>query len=382
MAGRRGPRDRSQRRSPRRSQDRSAAVRRSSTSPRRHPRSAEEHRGRGRRRRSSSKSQSSSHSSSRSGRGRRLAATGAIWLLAATLTVVGGVGIGTLAVGYADFFQRVATPAAPSARSYHLARRQDADGAYMDSPGFIKNKGADSEPVETCDSDVCLWEGRNLFEKFNESVNPCNDFYGYVCGSTSWYRADQRIDTRPYRVHSPGQLMYDLADLQRRLYRLRRDRYRDQPTLFSNQLLFFLSNCTQPEKNESVWVTLKTIFEQNLLEGWPFKKDPKVLRISDTAMVLDKFIGLFAFVKVTLRKDFEEDDYEVHLEAPELLLKRHQLVFPNESVADYAKRVERLMSTFTDASMVKAAEDIVQLEQRLLQIKVPNIDHISLSLLE
>ncbi|KAK8785239.1 hypothetical protein V5799_008398 [Amblyomma americanum] len=99
------------------------------------------------------------------------------------------------------------------------------------------------------------------------------------------------------------------------------------------------------------------MFEENLPECWPFKKDLRVLRISDTAMVL------FAFVKVTLGKDLEDDDYEVNLEAPKLLLKRHQLVFPNESVTDYANRVERLMSTFTDASMVKAAEDIVQLEQ-------------------
>ncbi|XP_077531080.1 neprilysin-1-like [Haemaphysalis longicornis] len=137
------------------------------------------------------------------------------------------------------------------------------------------------------------------------------------------------------------------------------------------QLLFFLSNCTRPEKNESVWVTLKKIFTENMLEGWPFRKDPKVLRISDTSMALDKYLGLFAFVKVTLRKEFEEDDYEVHLEAPDTPLKRHQLLYPNESVADYAKRVEGILSIFTDTSMAKAAEDIVQLEQRLLQLKMP-----------
>ncbi|KAH7934114.1 hypothetical protein HPB49_021629 [Dermacentor silvarum] len=312
MTGHRGRRrDRSHRRRDR--EDRSPAAAKS-LSPRRH-------RIGGRKRRSTSRrSSSASHSSSRSERGRRLAVASAAWLLAAALTVLGGVGIGMLAVRYADFFQRVATPAAPSPRSYRPAPRLDADGSYMDSPGFIKNKGADAAPVETCDSDVCLWEGRNLYEKFNESVNPCNDFYGYVCGSSSWYRDNQRIDTRPYRIHSPGQLMFDLADLQQRLYRLRRDRYQEQPTLFTNQarhtrllyvLLFFLSNCTQPEKNESVWVTLKKIFVENLLQGWPFKKDPKMLRISDTAMVLDKYVGLFAFVRVSLRKDLEDDDYEL-----------------------------------------------------------------------
>ncbi|XP_065295090.1 neprilysin-1-like [Dermacentor albipictus] len=356
-------RDRSHRRRDR--EDRSPAA---SKSPRRHRMGGRK----GRTRRSTSRrSSSASHSSSRGERGRRLAVASAAWLLAALLTILGGVGIGVLAVRYADFFQRVATPVAPPARSYRPAPRLDADGSYLDSPGFVKNKGVDAAPVETCDSDVCLWEGRNLYEKFNESVNPCNDFYGYVCGSSSWYRHSQRIDTRPYRIHSPGQLMFDLADLQQRLYRLRGDQYRARPTLFTNQLLFFLSNCTQPEKNESVWATLKNIFVENLLQGWPFKKDPKVLRISDTAMVLDKYIGLFAFVRVSLRKDLEDDDYEVHLEAPELILKRHQFVYPNESVAEYAKRVERLMSIFTDASMVKAAEDVVQLEQRLLQIKAP-----------
>ncbi|KAL3194788.1 hypothetical protein MRX96_045937 [Rhipicephalus microplus] len=358
-------RDRSHRRGGR-GEDRSPAVAKY-RSPRRHQSAG----GKGRDRRSASRRSSVSRSSSRSERRRRVAVIGAAWLLAVVLTVLGGVGIGTLAVRYADFFQRVASPSAPSPRSYRPARRLEPDGSYMDSPGFTKNKGADAVPVETCDSDVCLWEGRNLYEKFNESVNPCNDFYGYVCGSSSWYRDSQRIDTRPYRIHSPGQLMFDLADLQRRLYRLRNDRYHQQPTLFTNQLLFFLSNCTQPEKNDSVWLTMKKIFFENLLQGWPFKKDPKTLRISDTSMVLDKYIGLFAFVKVSLRKDLEDDDYEVHLEAPELMLKRHQLVYPYESVADYAKRVERLLSIFTNASMVKAAEDIVQLEQRLLTIKEP-----------
>nr|XP_037273388.1 neprilysin-1-like [Rhipicephalus microplus] len=366
MTGHRGRRrDRSHRRGGR-GEDRSPAVAKY-RSPRRHQSAG----GKGRDQRSASRRSSVSHSSSRSERRRRVAVVGAAWLLAVVLTVLGGVGIGTLAVRYADFFQRVASPSAPSPRSYRPARRLEPDGSYMDSPGFTKNKGADAVPVETCDSDVCLWEGRNLYEKFNESVNPCNDFYGYVCGSSSWYRDSQRIDTRPYRIHSPGQLMFDLADLQRRLYRLRNDRYHQQPTLFTNQLLFFLSNCTQPEKNDSVWITMKKIFVENLLQGWPFKKDPKTLRISDTSMVLDKYIGLFAFVKVSLRKDLEDDDYEVHLEAPELMLKRHQLVYPYESVADYAKRVERLLSIFTNASMVKAAEDIVQLEQRLLMIKEP-----------
>ncbi|KAL1414169.1 hypothetical protein MTO96_007651 [Rhipicephalus appendiculatus] len=309
MTGHRGRRrDRSHRRGGR-GEDRSPAVVKY-RSPRRHPSA-----GKGRERRSASRRSSVSHSSSRSERRRRLVVAGAAWLLAVVLT-------------------RVASPSAPPPRSYHPARRLEPDGPYMDSPGFIKNKGADAVPVETCDSDVCLWEGRNLYEKFNESVNPCNDFYGYVCGSSNWYRDGQRIDARPYRIHSPGQLMFDLADLQRRLYRLRGDRYRQQPTLFTNQLLFFLSNCTQPEKNDS-------------------------------------YIGLFAFVRVSLRKDLEDDDYEVHLEAPELMLKRHQLVYPYESVADYAKRVERLLSIFTNASMAKAAEDIVQLEQRLLMIKEP-----------
>ncbi|XP_075529897.1 uncharacterized protein LOC142563231 [Dermacentor variabilis] len=220
-------RDRSHRRRDR--EDRSPAA---SKSPRRHRMGGR----RGRKRRSTSRrSASASHSSSRSERGRRLAVASAAWLLAALLTVLGGVGIGVLAVRYADFFQRVATPVAPPARSYRPAPRLDADGSYLDSPGFVKNKGVDATPVETCDSDVCLWEGRNLYEKFNESVNPCNDFYGYVCGSSSWYRDSQRIDTRPYRIHSPGQLMFDLADLQQRLYRLRGDQYRERPTLFTNQ---------------------------------------------------------------------------------------------------------------------------------------------------
>ncbi|KAH6924484.1 hypothetical protein HPB50_018947 [Hyalomma asiaticum] len=351
MTGHRGRRrDRSHRRNGG-GEDRGLGTAKS-RSPRRH-RSAVK----GRKRRSTSRRSTVSHSSSRSDRGRRLAVASAAWLLAAALTIMGGIGIGMLAVRYADFFQRVAAPAAPPPRSYRPARGSDTDGSYMDSPGFVKNKGAEVAPVETCDSDVCLWQGRNLYEKFNESVNPCNDFYGYVCGSTSWYRDGQRIDARPYRIHSPGQLMFDLADLQQRLSRLRAN-------VLPQQL--------HPTGEERVGLgDHEEHFIENLLQGWPFKKDPKVLRISDTSMVLDKYIGLFAFVRVSLRKDLEDDDYEVHLEAPELMLKRHQLAYPNESVADYAKRVEMLLSIFTNASMVKAAEDIVQLEQRLLMIKMP-----------
>ncbi|XP_037580411.2 neprilysin-2 [Dermacentor silvarum] len=394
MTGHRGRRrDRSHRRRDR--EDRSPAAAKS-LSPRRH-------RIGGRKRRSTSRrSSSASHSSSRSERGRRLAVASAAWLLAAALTVLGGVGIGMLAVRYADFFQRVATPAAPSPRSYRPAPRLDADGSYMDSPGFIKNKGADAAPVETCDSDVCLWEGRNLYEKFNESVNPCNDFYGYVCGSSSWYRDNQRIDTRPYRIHSPGQLMFDLADLQQRLYRLRRDRYQEQPTLFTNQVAdadSFFGGCNL-KKGEGLLPHVYGVEEIEDATVLPQQLHPtgeERVSLGDPEEDLRR--------EPAPRLAFQEGPEDVEdlghghgpgqvrrsvrlrqgvpaqgprrrrlrgtLEAPELMLKRHQLVYPNESVADYAKRVERLMSIFTDASMVKAAEDVVQLEQRLLQIKLP-----------
>ncbi|XP_040070599.2 neprilysin-1-like [Ixodes scapularis] len=240
----------------------------------------------------------------------------------------------------------------------------------MNADGTMRDK-EDQTVVETCDSDVCLWQGRQLYEKFNTSVEPCNDFYGYVCGSRNWYRSHQRIDTRPYRVHSVAQLMYDLRNLFAHLQRARAAEYARHPTLFTNQLLFFLGNCTDAEKKESLWVTLKSIYTENLIEGWPFKKDSRVMRISDVTKVLDKYIGLNSFVKVSLMKDLEEDEYKVHLEAPQLPLQRHQLIYTNESVADYAKRIEKLLSIFTDHDMSKAAEDIVQLEQRLLQIVVP-----------
>ncbi|XP_037558041.1 neprilysin-1-like, partial [Dermacentor silvarum] len=50
---------------------------------------------------------------------------------------------------------------------------------------FVK-KQSGREPISTCNSQACLQHGQVLLEALNLSVDPCDDFHAFVCGS--WER--------------------------------------------------------------------------------------------------------------------------------------------------------------------------------------------------
>lgn len=42
---------------------------------------------------------------------------------------------------------------------------------------------AETEPVEVCSSPICESESQNILAKLDESVDPCENFYHFACGS-------------------------------------------------------------------------------------------------------------------------------------------------------------------------------------------------------
>ncbi|KAH6922248.1 hypothetical protein HPB50_011044 [Hyalomma asiaticum] len=90
-----------------------------------------------------------------------------------------------------------------------------------------------------CRTDACLWQSRLIYDKINQSIGPCEDFYAYVC-SNRWYNSELEVQSRPYVVSGPGLLILDIAKF------LLQQKMREQSsTNFITQSSMLLRNCIQ-----------------------------------------------------------------------------------------------------------------------------------------
>ncbi|XP_064490221.1 neprilysin-21-like [Ornithodoros turicata] len=230
---------------------------------------------------------------------------------------------------------------------------------------LLKHERRTVDSESTCKSDVCGWLEGYLRSKFNASVNPCHDFYGYVC-SRHWFANDLDIQHRLYIDRTAGMLMMDIEKFFRDYLKQNEERYHKYPGVFLHQAISLLPKCQSEEKNDKNMTSLKALLEEYNLGSWPYRKAPRGVSIVTVSAFVDRDLAVFPFAKVTLRKPFEDDrGYTVHLDKPSLTLKRHQLAFLDESVENYTRKVALALS-FLDKQEEEQAEAIVQLEKKLL----------------
>ncbi|XP_040062520.1 neprilysin-1-like [Ixodes scapularis] len=219
-----------------------------------------------------------------------------------------------------------------------------------------------------CRTDACLWQSRLIYDKINQSIAPCEDFHAYVC-SNRWYVRDLDVQGRPYAVSGPGLLILDVAN-----YLLRQKDKEGQPA-FIGQSAAFLRGCinhANASKGMPSWNRVTELFDTLSLTGWPFLTDPVAIKFQKVLMEVDKTLALFPIVDVSLRKRFENEGYMLHLDAPKLVLVRHQMTFLEEGMQDYKKCIKRALSLLgSKADMDHMADDILELERRLDEASLP-----------
>ncbi|KAK8770563.1 hypothetical protein V5799_012972 [Amblyomma americanum] len=246
------------------------------------------------------------------------------------------------------------------------AGQDDSEEAAHPSRHLIKHHVKLPDADTTCTTETCLWMERYLRGKLNTSVNPCVDFYSYVC-SSKWFSKGLDIRDRPYMERTVGMLMLDVEKFFRAYLKQNEENYHKYPGVFVHQAISLLSKCQSEEKPDKNFTALRSLLEEYNLGGWPYRRAPRGVNIVTISAFVDRDLGVFSFARVYLKKPFEDDrGYTVHLDKPSSTLERHQLAFLSESVENYTNRVDLALSLFeTKHDMSEQAEAIVALEQKL-----------------
>ncbi|KAL1420383.1 hypothetical protein MTO96_024213 [Rhipicephalus appendiculatus] len=219
-----------------------------------------------------------------------------------------------------------------------------------------------------CRTDACLWQSRLIYDKINQSIGPCEDFYAYVC-SNRWYNSELEVHSRPYVVSGPGLLILDIAKF------LLQQKTRDQSSTFISHSSMFLRNCIQVRNSSSTendWQDIKKVLESYSLTNWPFMTDPPTVKFQDVLKLVDKRLNLLAVVHVTLRKRFENEGYMMHLDSPRLTMVRHQMTFLDEGFQEYKNCIKRAFTLLgSKVETDHIADDVLEFERKLDEASLP-----------
>uniref|UniRef100_A0A131YZF6 Gluzincin n=1 Tax=Rhipicephalus appendiculatus TaxID=34631 RepID=A0A131YZF6_RHIAP len=219
-----------------------------------------------------------------------------------------------------------------------------------------------------CRTDACLWQSRLIYDKINQSIGPCEDFYAYVC-SNRWYNSELEVHSRPYVVSGPGLLILDIAKF------LLQQKTRDQSSTFISHSSMFLRNCIQVRNSSSTendWQDIKKVLESYSLTNWPFMTDPPTVKFQDVLKLVDKRLNLLAVVHVTLRKRFENEGYMMHLDSPWLTMVRHQMTFLDEGFQEYKNCIKRAFTLLgSKVETDHIADDVLEFERKLDEASLP-----------
>ncbi|CAN8013357.1 unnamed protein product [Ixodes persulcatus] len=203
-----------------------------------------------------------------------------------------------------------------------------------------------------------------LMSRLAPDQDPCEDFYGYVC-SRRWPVSGQPHDA-PYLIQATTKLMYEMPKTLERYFALRERSYHDYPGVFLNQAVFFLPNCTSVySRNGLGWDPWQDLLRTVGLPGWPYQRKAAGSNVSATAATLDAMLGVFPFVQVRVKSEYEPC-CAVQLDTPSTIYKRNALWHSEEDAQNYTAVVARALSLLGVLPDVDVfAHNLVTLEMRL-----------------
>ncbi|KAL1420672.1 hypothetical protein MTO96_004417 [Rhipicephalus appendiculatus] len=255
------------------------------------------------------------------------------------------------------------TVSTPRKRSFSLAGYGDASVPDGDATSV------------DCDTESCRWESRLVNDMLNGTVDPCEDFYAYVC-SSGWERSS---DEFPYRAAGRAFLINEVTRyLQEHAHSVPSMVTRDASHgehKFLDHSSILLSGCLKNAvpKDVHLWDGIRGLFRDVGLEDWPYVEPPtQPFQLERVLSLIDRQMAVFPLVYVFLRKLSDDGDYVLHLDAPRNFLFVQYTMQRTDASLQYNELVRQVLTLWKTLPRSETlAEGITRFEALLIEASKP-----------
>ncbi|XP_064469474.1 neprilysin-1-like [Ornithodoros turicata] len=204
---------------------------------------------------------------------------------------------------------KVQTESSLKAVAQFIRQQQELE-TQIAFPDDSKNSG--------CTDALCGWHTDHLWRRLNLSVDPCEDFYSFVC-STSWFQG-AKLEDQPYAQFSSAQLMADVDSVLSRYLAVAGEE--STTWSFIHQAAKFLEVCTNSVRFGFSWEDVKEVLSDFGIAGWPYTTNPKDVDLVSLAGKMERDMGFSPFADVTLYNYSVISGYHVQISPPTTLVRR------------------------------------------------------------
>ncbi|KAL3219639.1 hypothetical protein MRX96_030388 [Rhipicephalus microplus] len=226
-----------------------------------------------------------------------------------------------------------------------------------------------------CDTESCRWESRLVNDLLNGTVDPCEDFYAYVC-SSAWERSSEDL---PYRAAGRAFLINEVTRyLQEHAHSLPTTITKDVTHgehSFLDHSSIVLSGCLKNSVPKDVyqWDGIRGLLRDVGLEDWPYVQPPaQPVQLEKVLSLIDRQMAVFPIVYALLRKLSDDGNYVLHLGAPRNFLFPQYIMQRTDASLAYKEIIRQVLTLWKTLPRSEAlAEAVARFEAQLLEASKP-----------
>ncbi|KAK8757763.1 hypothetical protein V5799_004606 [Amblyomma americanum] len=241
-----------------------------------------------------------------------------------------------------------------------------------------KVPGGEATPAFECDTEACRWQSRLVDEKLDFRVNPCIDFYGYVCSGAWEHNGDL-----PYRAEGRSFVIRETTRyLQEHLHSMpaaavANPDHGEHSFLDHSSLVLNACLNNTATKDVTQWDGVRGLLRAVGLADWPYDEPPQLapqqpFRLDKVLKLIDRQLAVFPIFYVVLRKLLDSGSYVLHLDAPRSFLFVQYEMQRNNGSLPYNEIIRQVLTLWKTLSNSNAlAEDVTRFESQLLEASQP-----------